>query len=135
YPAIVSLGGDLPPLERLAYFPDDVIRQLGNSVVILAGARAPISYFGYEGQPSELVPTDRLHELTAPNGGSVPALELLAEQLRRRDATTRQPAAVSGAQRASSTFSPADVAENLVQQIPEGAIISLEGSSLGAPYL
>jgi acetolactate synthase-1/2/3 large subunit len=135
YPAIVSLGGDLPPLERLAYFPDDVIRQLGNSAVILAGARAPVSYFGYEGQPSELVANDRLHELTAPKGGSVPALELLAEQLRERDAPTRSPAATAGAQQASTTFSPASLVENLVQQIPEGAIISLEGSSLGAPYL
>src|SRR6185312_6017657 len=29
YPPIVELGGHLPRLERLAYFPDDVQRQLG----------------------------------------------------------------------------------------------------------
>ena len=56
YPALVELGGELPPLERLAYFPQDVLTQLGEATVVLVGARAPVSYFGYEGQPSELVP-------------------------------------------------------------------------------
>jgi len=133
YPAIVSLGGDLPRLERLAYFPDDVIRQLGNSAVILAGALAPVSYFGYEGQPSKLVLDERLTELSAPGCSSVRSLELLAEKA--GDGASRpQPAAV-GVRTDESNFSPAALADALVQHIPEGAIISLEGSTLGAPYL
>jgi acetolactate synthase-1/2/3 large subunit len=133
YPAIVSLGGDLPVLERLAYFPDDVIRQVGNSHVILAGARAPVSYFGYEGQPSQLVRDEHLVELSSPDSGSsVRALETLAEQL--RGATSRQSATKDRSQ-PSNAFSPAAIADQLVQHLPEGAIISLEGSSLGAPYL
>jgi acetolactate synthase-1/2/3 large subunit len=135
YPAIVSLGGDLPRLERLAYFPDDVIRQLGNSAVILAGALAPVSYFGYEGQPSKLVLDERLTELSAPGRHSVRSLELLAEKVGHGDGASRpQPAAV-GARTDESNFSPAALADALVQHIPEGAIISLEGSTLGAPYL
>jgi acetolactate synthase-1/2/3 large subunit len=134
YPAIVTLGGDLPQLERLAYFPDDVIRQLGNSCVILAGARAPVSYFGYEGQPSKLVLDERLLELTPPDSSSVHALELLAEQLGTR-ATPQLPSAPPNSQQTSSQFSPVALAERLVQELPEGAIISLEGSSLGAPFL
>ena len=135
YPAIVSLGGDLPPLERLAYFPDDVIRQLGNSHVILAGARAPVSYFGYEGQPSKLVSDEFVLELTAPDGASVTALELVASQVGRPDDTRRPPPAAVTTATPSGDISPTTVAEELVQQIPEGAIISLEGSTLGAPYL
>jgi acetolactate synthase-1/2/3 large subunit len=134
YPAIVSLGGDLPNLERLAYFPDDVIRQLGNSTVILAGARAPVSYFGYEGQPSKLVRDERLTELTSPGRNSVHALEQLAEKVRRGDGIPQRQATAAG-RAVESNFSPTALADALVQQIPEGAIISLEGSTLGAPYL
>jgi acetolactate synthase-1/2/3 large subunit len=135
YPAIVSLGGDLPPLERLAYFPDDVIRQLGTSQVILAGARAPVSYFGYEGQPSKLVSDEYVFELTAPGGSSVASLELVAKRVGAPDETRPSAPAAASTAAPSDTFSPIILAEELVQQIPEGTIISLEGSSLGAPYL
>jgi acetolactate synthase-1/2/3 large subunit len=135
YPAIVSLGGDLPPLERLAYFPDDVTRQLGNCHVILAGARAPVSYFGYEGLPSQLVPDDRLVELSAPDCGSVRALEMLAEQLTKSDLGALHRSASNDTSQAAAAFTPVAIADELVQKLPEGAIISLEGSSLGAPFL
>jgi len=135
YPAIVSLGGDLPPLERLAYFPDDVTRQLGNCHVILAGARAPVSYFGYEGHPSQLVPDERLVELSAPDCGSVRALEMLAEQLTKADLRALHRSATNDTSQAAGAFTPVAIADELVQEIPEGAIISLEGSSLGAPFL
>jgi len=135
YPAIVSLGGDLPPLERLAYFPDDVTRQLGNCHVILAGARAPVSYFGYEGHPSQLVPDDRLVELSVPDCGSVRALEMLAEQLTKSDLGALHRSASNDTSQAAAAFTPVAIADELVQKLPEGAIISLEGSSLGAPFL
>jgi acetolactate synthase-1/2/3 large subunit len=134
YPAIVSLGGDLPFLERLAYFPEDVTRQLGNSHVILAGARAPVSYFGYEGYPSQLVPDEHLVELSAPDCGSVRALEMLAEQLKNTDLGALNRSATNETSQAGA-FTPIALADELVQKLPEGAIISLEGSSLGAPYL
>ncbi len=135
YPAIVSLGGDLPPLERLAYFPDDVIRQLGSSCVILAGARAPVSYFGYEGQPSRLVHDDRLFELSPPDCDSVLALERLAQQLRSRGSNPRAQPTVASRHDDSSILSPIAVADELVRQIPEAAIVSLEGSTAGGPFL
>ncbi|MDY6948781.1 MAG: acetolactate synthase large subunit [Pseudomonadota bacterium] len=137
YPAIVALGGDLPRIERLAYFPQDVIAQLAGCDVLLAGARAPISYFGYPGQPSELVsPAQRLIELSVAGEDSVSALEQLSELVRDRQqaADPRVPAATPPASR-NGTLTPVDVAEELVEQLPEGAIVSLEGSSCGAPYL
>jgi acetolactate synthase-1/2/3 large subunit len=141
YPAIVSLGGDLPRLERLAYFPQDVIAQLAGSTVVLAGARAPVSYFGYPDQPSELVsPPDRLINLAAVGEDSALALAQLAELVRDRDskhsdsAARRTPSPLpSGARNGALT--PIDVAEQLVEQIPEDTIVSLEGSTCGGPYL
>jgi acetolactate synthase-1/2/3 large subunit len=139
YPAIVPLGGDLPRLERLAYFPQDVIAQIAGGTVLLAGARAPVSYFGYPDQPSELVSGDRLIELAAAGENSALALEQLAELVRdsKHSGTAQHtaPPPPSPAGASNSPLTPVDVAEALVAEIPEGAIISLEGSTCGGPYL
>lgn len=134
YPAIVPLGGDLPRLERLAYFPQDVLKQLDGATVLLVGARPPVSYFGYEGQPSALVPPDRIICLSLPSQDGVAALEALADRI--EPAGRRTPPSWVAAQPArGSAFCPADVVDELVDQLPEDAIISLEGSTLGGPYL
>lgn len=135
YPALVALGGGLPRLERLAYFPDDVRSQLGDEVVLVAGARAPVSYFGYPGQPSELVAQNRLALLSNPAEDSTLALEHLAERVTHSTQATRTPRPVPDETQRASSFTPAEVADELVTQLPENAIVSLEGSTCGAPYL
>lgn len=137
YPAIVALGGDLPRLERLAYFPEDVRSQVGDDLVLTAGALAPVSYFGYPGQPSELVARNRLALLSSPEEDSALALEQLAEQIIGSCDAARAPAGgtVPEEPQRTSSFTPAELAEELVTQLPENAIVSLEGSSCGTPYL
>jgi len=134
YPPIVELGGHLPRLERLAYFPDDVQRQLGEATVILVGARAPVSYFGYEGQPSALVSGERLVELSRPGEDGAAALEALAEALGCASAPRPEPPPAAPPT-APALFSPALVVEALIEAMPEGAIVSLEGATLGGPFL
>jgi acetolactate synthase-1/2/3 large subunit len=136
YPAIVTLGGNLPAVERQAYFPDDVIAQMGEATVVLVGARMPISYFGYEGYPSQLVAEDRLVRLAGPADDAVAALSQLCAALGAADlpvAEAPEPVAASSARDAALT--PALVVEELIAQLPEDAIISLEGSTLGGPWL
>ena len=135
YPAIVALGGDLPRLQRLAYFPEDVMNQLGDDVVVIAGARAPVSYFGYPGQPSELVSPNRLALLASPGEDSAVALEQLAEQVTRSTRAAHASQPTPEETRRTSDFTPNEIAEELVSQLPENAIVSLEGSTCGAPYL
>jgi len=135
YPAIVPLGGDLPRLERLAYFPDDINRQLGNSSVLLVGAREPVSYFGYAGQPSRLVELERLLELSSPLEDGALALEHLAERLSRDTYRVSAEPLRSVSPEDLVGLSPTAIAEALVQQLPESSIVSLEGSTLGGPYL
>ncbi len=134
YPAAVPRGGSLPYLERLAYFPQDVIAQLGPATVILAGALAPVSYFGYPGQPSQLVPNERLIELSRPGEDGCLALEALFDALApaegHADTVAARPAVGSG-----GAFTPMDIAETLVAGLPEGSIVSVEGSTCGGPYL
>jgi acetolactate synthase-1/2/3 large subunit len=135
YPAIVALGGDLPPIERQAYFPDDVIAQMGDARVIVAGARAPISYFGYEGFPSQLVPEDRLIRLAAPEEDGVAALQALAAALGAEEVSAAPSSPQAPDLDPAASLTPATVVELLLAQLPEDAIISLEGSTLGGPWL
>lgn len=133
YPAIVTLGGALPRVERQAYFPDDVLRQMGESLVVLAGARAPISYFGYEGYPSRLVPDARLVSLSEPEEDGIAALSALAEALGDRPAGDLPP--LPALPEAATTLNAEAVVQALLPRLPEDAIISLEGSTLGGPWL
>jgi len=134
YPAVVPCGGGLPYLERLAYFPQDVIAQLGAATVVLAGALAPVSYFGYPGQPSQLVPDERLVQLSRPGEDGCLALESLVDAL---GSATDRPTTVVGrpAGGSGTAFTPVDIAEMLIAELPEGSIVSVEGSTCGGPYL
>ena len=135
YPAIVTLGGDLPMVERQAYFPDDVIAQMGDVRVVLAGARMPISYFGYEGWPSQLVPEDRLVRLAEPGQDAVAALRALVDQLGGSVAPEPVPATQASSPEPAAASTAASIVEELLVQLPEDAVISLEGSSMGGPWL
>ena len=132
YPAIVTLGGGLPRIERQAYFPDDVVRQMGEATVVLAGARMPISYFGYEGWPSQLVPDARLVLLSEAGEDSVAALAALADLIGGVAGDLPPwPAAPATPQGLNADA----VVEALLPRLPADAIISLEGSTLGGPWL
>lgn len=135
YPGIVTLGGDLPKVERQAYFPDDVIAQMGDARVVLAGARMPISYFGYEGWPSQLVPEERLVRLAAPGEDAVAALVALASQVGGEPARAPAPIEAVCSPEADAALTPVSVVEELLVQLPQDAVISLEGSTLGGPWL
>ena len=57
FPARTERGGAHPALERLPYFPEQAVAALSAfRTLILAGARTPVAFFGYPGQPSLLVP-------------------------------------------------------------------------------
>ena len=134
YPAAVPRGGSLPYLERLAYFPQDITAQLGAATMILVGALAPVSYFGYPGQPSRLVPDERLIELSQPGEDGCLALEALFDALTptagRADTVLSGPAGGR-----TSALTPMDIAVSLVTELPEGSIVSVEGSTCGGPFL
>ena len=135
YPPIVTLGGNLPQVERQAYFPDDVIAQMGDARIVLAGARMPISYFGYEGWPSQLVPDERLVHLAGPGENAVAALNALVNQFDAADAPTSTTYEPPLSLPPETALFPASVVEELLVQLPQDAIISLEGSTLGGPWL
>src|ERR1035438_4541999 len=81
FPARHERGAGIPALERLAYLAEFATQQLaGARHLILAGARAPVSFFAYPGKPSSLVPAGGQVHVLAEGGDDVPgALASLAD--------------------------------------------------------
>jgi acetolactate synthase-1/2/3 large subunit len=81
FPARLERGAGLPHVERLAYLAEFAAAQLaGTRHLILAGARAPVSFFAYPDQPSSLVPHGcTVHALAEPGDDVAAALEALAD--------------------------------------------------------
>src|SRR5262249_51556470 len=53
FTARIERGVGTPPAARLPYFPDQALDALaGVETVVLAGAKEPVSFFGYPGVPS-----------------------------------------------------------------------------------
>jgi acetolactate synthase I/II/III large subunit len=133
FPARTERGGGLPDIDRLPYFPEVALAALKDSVVVLAGAIAPVAYFGYEGLPSELAPPESLVTLAVPGEAADIALERLAELL---DAP---PLPATAARRAYSVpdgpLSPQAIGRLLSNALPRDAIVSVEGGTCGYPFV
>ncbi|HWN28971.1 MAG TPA: acetolactate synthase large subunit [Actinomycetospora sp.] len=57
FPRRWDTGAGRPRADKLAYFAEEALAQLdGASSLVLAGARSPVSFFGYPGVPGDLVP-------------------------------------------------------------------------------
>ena len=80
FPARHERGAGIPAVDRLAYLAEMAAAQLdGARHLILAGARAPVSFFAYPGKLSSLVPDGcRVHTLAGPGDDIAGALAALA---------------------------------------------------------
>jgi acetolactate synthase I/II/III large subunit len=141
--ARLERGAGLPAVERLAYWPELVSKQLdGLEHLILAGATAPHSSFAYEGKKSSLVSADcEVHELSPPTADVLRSLEELVEALDAADAKpTLQTELVPP--RPEGPLTAEKVCQAIGATLPEGAILSdeaitsalaLPASTAGAP--
>jgi acetolactate synthase I/II/III large subunit len=133
FPARTERGGGLPDIDRLPYFPEAALAVLKDAVVVLAGAIAPVAYFGYEGLPSELAPPESLVTLAVPGEAADQALERLAELLDAPtlpSAAARQPYSVP-----DGPLSPQAIGRLLSNALPPDAIVSVEGGTCGYPFV
>jgi acetolactate synthase-1/2/3 large subunit len=81
FPARHERGAGLPPVERLPYLAESAVYLLeGTRHLILAGAKAPVSFFAYPGKPGSLVPPGcDVHVLAEPGEDIAGALTALAD--------------------------------------------------------
>jgi acetolactate synthase-1/2/3 large subunit len=82
FPTRLERGAGIPAAERIAYFGEAAAAQLdGTRQLILAGAVSPVTFFGYPGKPSDLVPEGcAVYPLAGPVGAAA-ALTDLADRL------------------------------------------------------
>jgi acetolactate synthase-1/2/3 large subunit len=134
FPARWERGVGLPAVTRLPYFPEQAVEALGGAdVVVLAGALAPVAFFGYEGQPSELAPEQSIATLCRPEQDATRALEALAIALDAPPGSGELvPAAVPDPP--SGALDPVAVAAALARALPEGAIVVDEAATSGLAF-
>jgi acetolactate synthase-1/2/3 large subunit len=132
FPARHERGAGIPEVHRLPYLGELAAARLaGARHVILAGAAAPVSFFGYPGKPSVLTPPDCVtHVLAAPGDDVAGALEAVAGLVAGDVKPETEPAP-----RPSLPDSGALTAESAAAAIgallPEGAIVSDESATSG----
>ena len=132
FPSRAERGQGLPAFDRLPYFPEPARAVLDEAdLVVLAGALPPITYFGYDGHPSELVEPARLLVVGEPGHPVAQRLEQLAEELGAppfEEPIHALPAEPSG------ILDPAAIGAVLARELPQDAIVSVEGGTCGYPF-
>ena len=134
FPARMERGAGLPALERLPYFPEQVIELLGSvRNLILAGVSEPVAFFGYPETPSRLVPDDCIsHRLAEPEEDVALALEDLAAAI----AAASEPGGAEWVTpgRPTGELTPATLGAAIAAVQPEGLIVMDEAATSGLPH-
>lgn len=135
FPTRLERGAGLPVLKRLPYFPEAGRKLLAPfSAIILAGARNPVTFFGYPHTPSFFIaPEQENFALAAPEENTVAALEALATELGAPEnsghfADLVRPEIPTG------QLTPEKFTAVVADLQPENAIIMEEGISSVAHY-
>ena len=130
FPARLERGAGIPAAERIAYFGEAATAQLdGTRQLILAGAVAPVTFFGYPGKPSDLVPQGcAVHTLSGPVGAAA-ALSALADRLAPDAVAEVAPATRPGLP--SGPLTVLTSAEVLGALLPERAVVVDESNTSG----
>lgn len=133
FPARHERGAGLPAPERLPYFPEQALEFLAPSdVIVLAGAAAPIAFFGYEGIPGELAPAGSLRTAFGPEHDASASLAALAEAL---DAPASVPPASAPLPEApTGPLTSGTIGAALARALPEGAIVVDEAITSALPF-
>jgi acetolactate synthase-1/2/3 large subunit len=132
FPARMERGAGVPGVDRLAYLAELAEAQLaGVRHLILAGARAPVSFFAYPGRASDLVPADCSVTVLADRDQDVEtALEALAGQV----APETPPVLMVAAPPLPAEPGPLtaiSLANTVAASLPERAIIADEANTSG----
>ena len=129
FPTRWERGAGVPPVKRLAYLEKFALMQLnGAKHLILAGARAPVSFFAYPNKRSSLVPVESdVHEL------DVSALHALAELVAPN--TTAETASVMRPALPIGPLNGDSIADSVGALLPENAIVVDEANTAGFTLL
>ncbi|AEC20139.1 hypothetical protein PT7_1599 [Pusillimonas sp. T7-7] len=134
FPATSEHGGGLPAIRRFPYLAEQAHPYLLEfDCVALVGAKPPVAFFGSEGYPSFLGDPARMITVSEPGSGGLDALERLADALKRPAPFLATPDRISDAGLAED-LTPATASQVIAAHLPENAVVSAEGGTLGFPF-
>jgi acetolactate synthase I/II/III large subunit len=136
FPPLLDRGPSLPSPERLNYLGEFALKQLeGIEVLVLAGARAPVSFFAYPHLASSLVPEGcDVVELAGLDVDVPDALESLAAALDApATAPSRELPPLPG--RPTGALDTRTLADAIASLLPEGCVVVDESNTSGAGLL
>ena len=124
--ARVARGAGRVDLPRLPYFAEQAIEALGElDYLIVAGTKAPVSFFAYPGVPSELTPSGaELITLAGPAADAEGALQALASAL-QVDKKTPILTTASKVDKPRGELNPETIAQSLAAQLPDLSLIHI----------
>jgi acetolactate synthase-1/2/3 large subunit len=132
FPARLQRGAGRVKVERLPYFAEEAIAQLQPlELLVLAGAKPPVSFFAYPGKPSWLTPEHcAIETLGGVDEDLEGALLALADALQADDPPARvQPAPAPVPP--DGPLTPVALAQSLAAALPEHAIVADESNTCG----
>ncbi len=119
-------------IEQIPYFAEQILDFMkGVELLILVGAKPPVSFFAYPGKESWCTPEDcRILHLAHPHEDGVGALQALAEAV----GATKETGAIAALQvpdLPTGKLDPITVAQVIGRLLPEQAIVSDEAATAG----
>ncbi len=139
FPGYMERDEGLPVVKRIPYFPEGALALMsGYETVVLVGAHDPVTFFGYEGTPSRVIP-DKTRTISIPGPGHdmIAVLGHLEDLVGKKKNTPRtatarrarsKPAIPTGA------LTPEIVCSTIAAYLPEGAIVVDEGITTTFPF-
>jgi len=127
-------GGGLPKIRRFPYPPGvahDLL--LSYDKVALFGAKHPVAFFASRGIPSFLGDQDRILTIAEPLENSLDALKTLATMLELPEAKLIEWEKLPITQK-TEKLTPENAVQIIAAYLPENAIVSSEGGTLGFPF-
>jgi acetolactate synthase I/II/III large subunit len=135
FPARWDRGAGTPVIERLPYFPENAISAISSyRSVILAGAKPPVSFFGYPGVPSYIIsPKQQTVVLAKPEEDVAGALESLADAL-GAPAHVDLNTVVQNPPRQAGKLNPGSLSAVIATLLPENAVVMDESNTSMGPF-
>jgi acetolactate synthase-1/2/3 large subunit len=137
FPAHIMRGAGLPDVIRVPYLPEMAVDMLSKyEVFVFAGAKEPVSFFGYEGiPPAFLKEEQQKFHLSTPDQDLLDVLDILADELDAPKiinpdllASLKIPEIPTG------VLTPDKICTVIAALQPEGAIVVEESVTTGLMY-
>ncbi len=135
FPARWERGVGTPVIERLPYFPEMAIAALAPyKSIVLAGARSPVSFFGYPGVSSYFIsPEQNTVTLATPVEDVESALEALAEVLNAPGEVSTN-SALQIPVMPTGKLTPETLSAAVAALLPENCIVMDESNTSMGPF-